>query len=1703
MLKPVRIFLLSLVFAVFSSGFASAALYPEGDLTGDCKVDWEDILTFAEQWLDVGSCSHFGCADLDGINGINLADFSVLASHWYQRGIPLVINEFMASNNSESDINDPYGDYDDWLEIYNFGDIALDIGGMYLTDDLDDPTKWQIPEGYPAETNVPADGFILFWADGETYEGPLHASFKLSADGEQIGLFADSNTMIDGISFGEQVSNISYGRYPDANNNMQFFSVPTPLADNNNAYIDIVEQPEFSHERGFYDTGFNVTIATSTNGADIYYTTDGNAPVKNDVNTVSSTKYTSAIHISSNTCLRAAAIKTGWMPSRTTTHTYIFDASDEIKSMPAVCLVGDEYKSLFEPDGIMAIVGGTYVGGVWTSGGPGTYNNPIHRGREYERPVSFEIIDLPAATDFQIDCGIRVHGSDFTRPRYTRGDDWHCNNNKFSFNMFFRSSYGDNRFEFPFFPFTAEVKRHQSIVLRAGMNDICSPFVKDEWMRRLFKEMGGVQETGTFANLYINGDYKSYYNPTGRADNEFYQEWYGTDNDFDVITQSEYPEYDVRDGDDVAWSSLLDYIDSHDLADINAYEYVASKFDIPMFVDYLILQIYSANFDWPNKNWTVHHERSDTGKFRYSVWDLEGIEAWWLGLNCEHCNYTAFEDCPSYFAPPKGLNNLVDPISRLYRALKANPDFRQLFADHIHKHFYNGGVLRKDHLLAKWWEVSDEVSPVITTIPWDHNFIPNTFIPNREPYVLAAFEDNDLFNRSLGAPVFNVNGSYQHGGYVSTSDTISISNPGSGTIYYTLDGNDPRLPASLSPPGSEVTLVTENATKQYLVPTGPVIGTGTILREFWTGIVGSAVSDLTSSPDFPDYPTGSGLLTSFEGQTNWMNMYGMRVRGLLHPPTSGSYTFWIASDDNSELWLSTDEDPCNATLIANVPGYTNSRQWTKYPEQQSSSKSLVDSQKYYIEALMKENINNDNLAVAWEGPGITQRVIEGQHLSPVDVDENWFTDDFDDSGWPSGTGGVGYERNPGDPINFIGLFNIDVEAGMYDGGSNPNANTSCYIRIPFTGSSAEFNNMTLKVRYDDGFIAYLNGVEVARRIFPEGQTPQWNSSTYPDQHGDGPAIDFENIDISDRINLLREGDNVLAIHGMNYSTTSSDFLISAELVATEMSYGDVSPDAIEYSGGFNLDKSTNLKSRVYKSSTQQWSALNEAIYALPEVADNVRITEIMYHPQDTNDPNDPNEEFIELKNIGASAINLNLVSFTEGIHFTFPILELAAGGHILIVKNQNAFEAEYGTGKPIAGVYSGSLANGGERIKLEDAMGTTILDFEYGDGWRPITDGDGYSLTIVDATNPDVNSWSEKDYWRASAYINGSPGADDSGIIPNPGDIVINEVMTHSHGEAPDWIELYNNSAGSINIGGWYLSDNDSNLMKYRIADGTTINSGDYLVFYEDANFGQASSDPGCLIPFALSENGETVCLTSALDANGILTGYRQREDFGASETGVSFGRYYKASTNNFNFVSMDYNTPGQANAYPKVGPIVISEIMYHPDWPVEGNHTNDEYEYIELYNISTEDVNLYDGYEGAPWKFTDGIDYTFPDEVNIPAGGRIVVVKDIDAFTWRYPGVPTNIIHGPYSGWLANGGEKVELSKPGDEYLGTRYYIRVDRVSYSDGSHPQDCPGGVDLWPIEADGSGDSLASIDPNLYGNDPNNWAAASPSPGATNP
>jgi hypothetical protein len=161
-------------------------------------------------------------------------------------------------------------------------------------------------------------------------------------------------------------------------------------------------------------------------------------------------------------------------------------------------------------------------------------------------------------------------------------------------------------------------------------------------------------------------------------------------------------------------------------------------------------------------------------------------------------------------------------------------------------------------------------------------------------------------------------------------------------------------------------------------------GTGTILREVWEGIgSGTSVSDLTGNSAYPGSPTFSDERTLFETPTDFADNFGSRLHGWLHPDTSGEYTFWIASDDNSELWLSTDDRPGNAVLISKVTAWTNSRQFDDPDVVPSGPIHLEGGQKYYIRALYKEGGGGDNCSVAWQGPDSpTRTVISGYFLSP-------------------------------------------------------------------------------------------------------------------------------------------------------------------------------------------------------------------------------------------------------------------------------------------------------------------------------------------------------------------------------------------------------------------------------------------------------------------------------------------------------------------------------------------------------------------------------------------------------------------------------------------------------------------------------------------------------------------------------------------------
>ena len=324
------------------------------------------------------------------------------------------------------------------------------------------------------------------------------------------------------------------------------------------------------------------------------------------------------------------------------------------------------------------------------------------------------------------------------------------------------------------------------------------------------------------------------------------------------------------------------------------------------------------------------------------------------------------------------------------------------------------------------------------------------------------------------------------------------------------------------------------------------------------------------------------------------------------------------------------------------------------------------------------------------------------------VDNAWRSDPaFNDAAWRSGSGGVGYERSAG----YQTLFKIDVGSQMYQ------KNATCYVRIPFTVTADVLQGLStllLKVRYDDAFVAYLNGVEVQRALFTG--TPAWNSAASA-SHPDTDAVNFQTFDISSRIGALHAGTNLLAIHAMNDSTTSSDFLMSAAMEAT-----------LKAAGGSVLDNALKL-------------------------LDGLRITELMYRS-----PKGGNYDYVELKNILNEPLDVTGVRFDKGIDFTFPALTLQPAECVVVVANLSAFRSLYGTSPQVAGQYDGNLSDTGEKIVLllPSPLEAAILRFDYSSTWYPATDGGGKSLTIQDPANPPV-TWNDAEFWRASDPTPGQP----------------------------------------------------------------------------------------------------------------------------------------------------------------------------------------------------------------------------------------------------------------------------------------------------------------------------------------------------------
>ena len=581
--------------------------------------------------------------------------FSLYSYSLSQEQLPkLFINEFMASNSSTICSPD-FQEYADWLEIYNAEDTTVELSGFYLTDDLSEPQKWQIP----SDTRIRPGWSTLFWADGKD-EG-RHTNFNLSKSGEQIGLFANNGKLVDSIRYAEQIADISFGRYPDGNHNWVLFDLPTPATSNKNpGYSGIVHDPQFSLSGGFYPGSQSIELTTENTDETIRYTLDGSLP------NPGCSIYSSPILLNSTTVIRAQTVREGYLPGKVITHTYFIN---ETTTLPVVSVATDPANLWDDEIGI-------YVEG--TNGIAGYCTDKLRNWNQpWERPVSLEMYEANGNFGFKIDAGMQIGGG-CTRlyPQKTLA-------------IYARAKYGASKINYPVFA-DKPIDSFNNIVLRNSGQDWWRAMYRDGMMHTLVKDCMDIDwQAYKPAILFLNGEYWGIHAIREKHNEHYLASNYGIDADkIDILDGNAQ----VVQGSAQRYKDMIAFIETHDMAVTENYNWVKTQMDINEYFNYAIAEIYFANIDWPGGNIKYWRQHGENHKWRWILFDTDlGFGAHSRGQYDSNTLANATATSATYYANPPWSTLLL-------RKLLENPDFKhqfiQRFASHLNITFHPQRVLK-------------------------------------------------------------------------------------------------------------------------------------------------------------------------------------------------------------------------------------------------------------------------------------------------------------------------------------------------------------------------------------------------------------------------------------------------------------------------------------------------------------------------------------------------------------------------------------------------------------------------------------------------------------------------------------------------------------------------------------------------------------------------------------------------------------------------------------------------------------------------------------------------------------------------------------------------------------------------------------------------------------------------------------------------
>ncbi len=669
----------------------------------------------------------------------------------------------------------------------------------------------------------------------ETFESlPLLSSFGVLQTGKNVLAIQGLNDQVGDGQFFLLPELIATG----PSTSWLYFGEPTPGQPNQTGYSGLVEPVQFSVPGGYCEQTFQLSLSCSTPQATIRYTLDGSIPTETTGLLYPGTPVT----VSKTSIMRASAFRQGWLASKPETHTYLF--LNQVIHQPAnppgfpSSWGGSTADYEMDPDVVnnpaysSEMVSALRSIPTWSLVldpddifGPqrGIYTNYDGRGESWERPVSLEVI-LPDGTRAkQENAGLRMYGS-----------GWRATPKK-TMRIIFRSEYGASRLQYPLFPDRA-IKEFDSLVLRAqgskSWQDSVAPeqaqYIHDNFARDLARDIGKYDGRGAIVHLYINGLYWGLYNPVERPDAGFgVVHFGGKREDYDAINRRPV-EYggggtEAIDGDRVAWDAMMALTEAG-LATQPQYEAIQQYLDMDQFIDLMLIHQYMTNHDGPylflHNNMRALRKRDPAGPFIGYVWDME---------------YSLWDPNESYDVNPANID-IPDTLARVYARLCQNPEFRLRYADHVWRHFFNAGAMTPGVSIARWEKRAEEIQsailgesarwgdlmraqPYTRDVEWaaERKRLVETYFPARTSALLAHLKTFGLYP-GVDAPKFTIGGLERYSGSVVSGSKLVIINPSNlGTVYFTLDGSDPRLTGGAVSPAASSYLAPMELTTQTLL----------------------------------------------------------------------------------------------------------------------------------------------------------------------------------------------------------------------------------------------------------------------------------------------------------------------------------------------------------------------------------------------------------------------------------------------------------------------------------------------------------------------------------------------------------------------------------------------------------------------------------------------------------------------------------------------------------------------------------------------------------------------------------------------------------------------------------------------------------------------------------------------------------------------